>query len=93
MRQAVLPSLHLVQSGLALPAPLAFNLSLAAGNQSQLVLDSCTVDTSCDNLLQFQQWWQGDPGNPLDGPVQQVGSRGPFSNPGSCCVCSPAHNT
>ena len=53
LRNAVLPSRQLVDSGLASPAPLAFNLS--SGNTS-LVLDSCTVSTSCDNLAQFAAW-------------------------------------
>ena len=53
LRNAVLPSAELVESGLALPAPLAFNLS---GSTSSLVLQNCTVATSCANLAQFASW-------------------------------------
>ena len=53
LRNAVLPSWQLVESGLALPAPLAFNLS--SGNTSLLLLN-CTVSTTCDNLAQFAVW-------------------------------------
>ena len=60
LRNAVLPSGQLVDSGLAAPAPLAFNLSLAGSSSSNssasLVLDSCTVSTSCGNLAQFVAW-------------------------------------
>ena len=66
LRNALLPSKQLVDSGLAAPAPLAFNLS-SSGNSSSssssagasLVLDSCTVITSCDNLAQFALWVSG----------------------------------
>ena len=50
----MLPSQQLVDSGLAAPAPLAFNLS-ASGNSS-LLLDGCTVVTSCSNLDQYRHW-------------------------------------
>ena len=52
----MLPSAELVESGLALPAPLAFNLS---GNSS-LVLENCTATTSCTNLAQFARWLTAD---------------------------------
>ena len=52
-----------MDSGLAPPAPLAFNLSTgssSAGGGSaagMLVLDNCTVvATSCSNLNQFAAW-------------------------------------
>ena len=57
LRNAVLPSKQLVDSGLAAPAPLAFNLS-SSGNAS-LLLQGCTVSTSCDNLAQFAAWVAG----------------------------------
>ena len=53
LRNAVLPSWQLVNSGLALPVPLAFNVS--SSNTSLLLLD-CTLSTSCDNLAQFATW-------------------------------------
>ena len=61
LRNAVLPSGQLVVSGLALPVPLAFNLSSsnssAAGSNASLVLDGCTITaTSCANLAQFASW-------------------------------------
>ena len=56
LRNAVLPDKRLVDSNLAAPAPLAFNLS--SGN-ANLVLDGCTVATSCDNLAQFAAWVGG----------------------------------
>ena len=60
LRHAVVPSRQLVDSGLAAPAPLAFNLggsnSGSSSNNASLVLDSCTVSTSCDNLAQFAAW-------------------------------------
>ena len=60
LRHAVLPSRQLVESGLAAPAPLAFNLSGSSSgsssNNASLVLDSCTVSTSCGNLAQFVAW-------------------------------------
>ena len=49
----MLPSWQLVDSGLALPVPLAFNIS--SSNTGLLLLD-CTVSTSCDNLAQFAAW-------------------------------------
>ena len=57
LRNAVLPSKQLVDGGVALPVPLAFNLS-SGGNSSsgQLVLDGCTITTSCANLAQFAPW-------------------------------------
>ena len=54
LRNAVLPSMQLVNGGLAAPAPLAFNLSVS---NSSLVLDGCTVHTSCDNLAQLAPWF------------------------------------
>ena len=67
LRNAMLPSKQLVDSGLAAPAPLAFNLSTSSsgsggsiGNTS-LVLDNCTLSTSCDNLAQFGSWLAGVP--------------------------------
>ena len=54
LNHAVLPSQQLVASGLASPAPLAFNLSVS-GNSS-LLLDGCTVVTGCSNLGQFRLW-------------------------------------
>ena len=59
LRNAVLPSRQLVDSGLAAPAPLAFNLS--SSSNASLVLDSCTISTSCDNLAQFAAWLSGQP--------------------------------
>ena len=59
LRNAVLPSRQLVDSGLAAPAPLAFNLS--SSSNASLVLDSCTISTSCDNLAQFGSWLAGVP--------------------------------
>ena len=59
LRNAVLPSKQLVERGLAAPAPLAFNLSSGSSSAGSLVLDSCTVSTSCDNLAQFAQWVSG----------------------------------
>ena len=61
LRNAVLPSRQLVDSGLATPAPLAFNLSSGSsgGSNASLVLDSCTVTTSCANLAQFAAWASG----------------------------------
>ena len=56
LQNALLPSGQLVNSGLAAPAPLAFNLS-----SGSLVLDSCTVSTSCSNLAQFASWVSGQP--------------------------------
>ena len=59
---AVLPSAQLHDSGLATAAPLAFNLSRGSSGSSSnssdpvIVLDSCTVSTSCDNLAQFAAW-------------------------------------
>ena len=54
LRNALLPDGHLVDSGQAAPAPLAFNLS---SSNASLVLDGCTiVTTSCDNLAQFAVW-------------------------------------
>ena len=60
---AVLPSVQLLDSGLATAAPLAFNLSRGSSSSNSsnsddpdLVLDSCTVSTSCDNLAQFAAW-------------------------------------
>ena len=50
----MLPSQQLVASGLASPAPLAFNFS-ASGNSS-LLLDGVTVMTGCSNLGQFRLW-------------------------------------
>ena len=58
LRNSVLPSRQLVDSGLATPAPLAFNLS---SNAASLVLDSCTLSTSCDNLAQFAAWLSEQP--------------------------------
>ena len=57
----MLPSRQLVDSGLAAPAPLAFNLSSSSNSggsaAGMLVLDSCTVvATSCSNLNQFAAW-------------------------------------
>ena len=64
----MLPSAQLLDSGLATAAPLAFNLSRGSSGLSinsnsssncsdpDLVLDSCTVSTSCDNLAQFAAW-------------------------------------
>ena len=49
----MLPSRQLVDSGLAAPAPLAFNLSSI---NASLLLDGCTLTTSCDNLAQFAAW-------------------------------------
>ena len=48
---AVLPSWKLVDSGLALPAPLAFNLS---GSNTSLLLLNCTVSTSCNNYTVYR---------------------------------------
>ena len=65
LRNAVLPSRQLVDSGRAAPAPLAFNLSSGnSGNSSSssnlapatLFLDGCTVSSSCSNLAQFASW-------------------------------------
>ena len=56
LRNAVLPSAELIDSGLALPAPLAFNLSGSGSSNTSLVLDDCTVVTSCANLAQFAVW-------------------------------------
>ena len=61
---AVLPSAQLLDSGLATAALLAFNLSRGSSGSSNssnssgpvLVLDGCTVSTSCDNLAQFAAW-------------------------------------
>ena len=50
----VLPSRALVDSGLAAPAPLAFNLS--SSDNASLVLDSCTVTATCSNLAHFAAW-------------------------------------
>ena len=54
LNHAVLPSQQLVASGLAAPAPLAFNLSVS-GNSS-LLLDGVTVVTGCSNLDQYRLW-------------------------------------
>ena len=71
LRNAVLPSAHLVDSGLAAPAPLAFNLS--SGNTTTLVLDSCTViSSSCSNLAQFARWLDGLTPTQADVQVLQV---------------------
>ena len=71
LRNAVLPSAHLVDSGLAAPAPLAFNLS--SGNTTTLVLDSCTlVSSSCANLDQFVWWLDGLTPTQADVQVLQV---------------------
>ena len=43
-----------MDSGLAALAPLAFNLS---GSSASLVLDGCTMQTSCDNLAQLALWF------------------------------------
>ena len=68
LRNAVMPSKLGVDSGLVAPAPLAFNLSSSSGGSSgssggntggSLVLDSCTVSTSCSNLDQFAAWMGG----------------------------------
>ena len=56
LRNTVLPSRHLVDSGLVAPAPLAFNLSSL---NASLVLDSCTLSTTCANLAQFVEWVSG----------------------------------
>ena len=72
LRNAVLPSGPLVVSGLAAPAPLAFNLSGSSSSKiynssswsgsssgspgGGLSLDSCTVTASCANLAQFALW-------------------------------------
>ena len=60
LRNAVLPSRQLVDSGRAAPAPLAFNLNSGnSGNSSipaTLFLDGCTISTSCNNLAQFASW-------------------------------------
>ena len=66
LRNALLPSKQLVDSGRAAPAPLAFNLSSSSSSSSSsnfsnvgavcLVLLDCTVSTSCDNLAQFAAW-------------------------------------
>ena len=67
LHNAVLPSRQLVDSGLAATAPLAFNLSSSgsgsssSGLNASLVLDSCTVSTSCGNLAQFAAWLSGQP--------------------------------
>ena len=62
LRNALLPSKQLVDSGRAAPAPLAFNLSSSSSSNFSnvgavsLVLLDCTVSTSCGNLAQFAAW-------------------------------------
>ena len=58
LRNSVLPSWQQVNSGIALPAPLAFNLS---SSNTSLLLLNCTVSTSCDNLAQFAVWVRQQP--------------------------------
>ena len=81
LRHAVLPSRQLVDSGLAAPAPLAFNLggsnSGSSSNNASLVLDSCTVSTSCDNLAQFAAWLHREQQQPYLNVTQVSGA----------CVC------
>ena len=52
-----------MDSGLVVPAPLAFNVSSASNSSDPtapaLLLDSCTLSTSCDNLAQFTAWLGG----------------------------------
>ena len=79
LNHAVLPSLQLVASGRAAPAPLAFNLSVS-GNSS-LLLDGCTVVTSCSNLDQYRRWAGSLPsvdmaGVQVGGQAGQGGGRG-----------------
>ena len=69
LRNAVLPSRQLVDSGLAAPAPLAFNLS----SNTSLLLQSCTVSTTCDNLAQFAAWVGGQAQQPSSVNATQVG--------------------
>ena len=78
LRNAVLPSMQLVVSGLAVPAPLAFNLSSSGSSgAAHLVLDSCTVMTSCANFDQFAEWAAGlVPTSSADVQLVQVGFRG-----------------
>ena len=66
LRNAVLPSKQVVDRGLAAPAPLAFNLSGSSSStttttnlNASLVLEGCTVSTSCSNLDQFATWVTG----------------------------------
>ena len=51
----MLPGKQAVDFGLAAPAPLAFNLS----GGGSVVLEACTVTTSCSNLAQFASWVGG----------------------------------
>ena len=80
---AVLPSAQLLDSGLASAAPLAFNLSRGSSGSSNsssdpvLVLDSCTVSTSCDNLAQFAAWLHREQQQPYLNVTQVSGA----------CVC------
>ena len=114
LRHAVLPSRQLVESGLAAPAPLAFNLSSSSSGSgsslafnlsgsssgssssstnTSLLLDSCTVSTSCDNLAQFAAWLSGQQLRPSVQAKMQVGgyervhvppkASEPHSTPGS----------
>ena len=63
LRNALLPSKQLLDSGRAAPAPLAFNFSSSSSSSNfsnagavSLVLLDCTVSTSCGNLAQFAAW-------------------------------------
>ena len=77
LRNAVLPSKQVVASGLAAPAPLAFNLSGSSSGSigGSLVLEGCTVSTSCSNLDQFAAWVGGQLLQPSVNATQvQVGT-------------------
>ena len=79
LHNAVLPSRQLVDSGLAATAPLAFNLSSSgsgsssSGLNASLVLDSCTVSTSCGNLAQFAAWLSEQQAQPSSVKASLVG--------------------
>ena len=75
LRNALLPSRALVDAGLAAPAPLAFNLS--SSSNASLVLDSCTVATTCSNLAQFAAWVSVQQLQPFVGATLVSGGRGP----------------
>ena len=74
----MLPSKQVVDSGLAGPAPLAFNLSISSSGSiggSSLVLEGCTVRTSCSNLDQFAAWVGGQLLQPsVNASQMQVGA-------------------
>ena len=73
LTHAVLPSAQLVTSGLAAPAPLAFNLSgISSGISSSLLLDGCTIVSGCSNLAQFSLWLDSLPAGVGMADVQPI---------------------